>query len=61
MSKIKIALVSYINTIPFIKAIQSSDVLKDKIELIIDYPAKCAELIKSGQVDGGLIPVGALN
>jgi len=61
MNKLKIALVSYINTIPFIEAIKSSELLKDKLELLIDYPAKCAELIKNKEVDGGLIPVGALS
>ena len=61
MPKLKIALVSYINTIPFIEGIKASKILNDKIELIIDYPAKCAELIKNNQVDGGLIPIGALH
>lgn len=61
MNKLKIALVSYINTIPFIEAIKSSEALKDSLELVIDYPAKCAELIKNKEVDGGLIPVGALS
>ncbi len=61
MTKIKLALVSYINTIPFIEAIKSSKELKDNIELIIDYPAKCAEFIRNKQVDGGLVPVGALH
>ena len=60
MSKLKIALVSYINTIPFIEAIKSSENLSDNLELIIDYPAKCAELIRNKKVDGGLIPVAAL-
>ena len=61
MNKIKIALVSYINTIPFTEAIKTSPELKGKVELIEDYPAKCAELIKNKQVDGGLIPLGALH
>ncbi len=60
MSKLKIALVSYINTIPFIEAIKSSESLCEELELIIDYPAKCAELIRNKEVDGGLIPIAAL-
>ena len=60
MSKLKIALVSYINTIPFIEGIKASPALSDKLELIIDYPSNCAELIRTKQVDGGLIPIGAL-
>ncbi len=61
MSKLKIALVSYINTIPFIEGIRASKALIDKVELLIDYPSNCAELIKNKEVDGGLIPVGALS
>ncbi len=60
MSKIRLALVSYINTIPFIEAIRSSKELSDKVDLVIDYPARCAEMITSGEVDGGLLPVGAI-
>ncbi len=61
MSKLRIVLVSYINTIPFIEGIRASEILKDKVELLIDYPAKCAEMIENKEVDGGLIPVGALS
>lgn len=61
MSKLKLALVSYINTIPFIEGIKSSELLKDSVELIIDYPSKCAALIKNKEVDGGLVPVGAMH
>jgi len=60
MEKVKLALVSYVNTIPFIEGIKASAELNNKVELIVDYPAKCAELIKQKKVDGGLIPVGAL-
>ena len=60
MKKVKLALVSYINTIPFIEAIKSSESLNNTIELVVDYPAKCAELIRTKQVDGGLLPLGAL-
>ncbi len=60
MNKIRLALVSYINTIPFIEAIRSSESLSNKIDLVIDYPARCAEMISSGEVDGGLLPVGAI-
>lgn len=59
MSKIKLALVSYINTTPFIEGIKLSKTLSKKVELFIDYPAKCAEMILNKKVDGGLLPVGA--
>lgn len=61
MNKLKLALVSYINTIPFIEGINASDQLSNQLDLIIDYPAKCAELIQNKEVDGGLIPVAALS
>lgn len=60
MNKIKLALVSYINTIPFIEGIRASLPLLEKLELITDYPAKCAEMIRHHKVDGGLIPIAAL-
>ncbi len=59
MSKIKLALVSYINTTPFIEGIKASDFLSKHVELFIDYPAQCADMILKGKVDGGLLPVGA--
>ncbi len=60
MNRIKLAMVSYLNTIPFIKGIQNDPFLNKHIELVLDYPSNCAKLIKNKEVDGGLLPVGAL-
>lgn len=60
MTKVKLALVSYLNTIPFIEGIKANKELSQQLELVVDYPSKCAEYIRNGAVDGGLIPVGAL-
>ncbi|MBN2669805.1 MAG: menaquinone biosynthesis protein [Bacteroidales bacterium] len=61
MASIKLALVSYINTIPFIDGIKNDKLLNSEVELYIDFPANCAKAIKNGSVDGGLLPVGALD
>ncbi|MCX6256633.1 MAG: menaquinone biosynthesis protein [Bacteroidia bacterium] len=57
--KIRITAVSYLNTIPFIWGLEHSKIINN-IDLQRDYPAICAEKLIIGQVDAGLIPVGAL-
>ena len=47
------------NTKPFIYGLEHGPV-KDEIELIVDYPANLVKMLKSDQIDIGLIPVGAL-
>jgi len=61
MQKIKLTAVSYINTIPFIEAIRNTDFLQKNIDLLVDYPARCAQYLENNEVDGGLVPVGALS
>jgi chorismate dehydratase len=34
--------------------------IKDDIELVLDYPARLVEMLKTGVIDIGLVPVGAL-
>lgn len=58
-SKIKVAIVDYLNTKPFIHGIQTS-VLANEIELIETSPAQCAALFLDKSVDLSLVPVGAL-
>lgn len=60
IEKIKLAAVSYLNTIPFIYGIEQSDKLLKSIDLRLEFPSKCADLLKSGQVDLGLIPVAEI-
>lgn len=57
--KIRIGAVSYLNTKPFIYGLENSPV-REKIELLLDYPSNLVRLLKSGQIDIGLVPVGAL-
>ncbi|HMP30130.1 MAG TPA: menaquinone biosynthesis protein [Saprospiraceae bacterium] len=58
--KIKTAIVSYHNTLPFLHAIHRSS-LKDKLDLILAAPSQCASLFSTNQVDIALVPVGALS
>jgi chorismate dehydratase len=57
--KIRIGAVSYLNTKPFIYGLENSPI-KDEIELILDYPSNLVEHLKKGEIDIGLVPVGAL-
>lgn len=53
---IKIAAVSYLNTIPFIYGLKQSKFI-DNIDLHLDYPALCADKLITGKVDLALVPV----
>ena len=55
--KINVAAVSYLNTIPFLYGIQNDQDLMSQINLRLEYPSKCSNLIISGEVDLGLVPI----
>lgn len=57
--KIKVSLVSYLNTLPFLYGIQNSDVLEE-IDLQLDIPSVCAQKLITNQVDLGLVPVAII-
>jgi chorismate dehydratase len=57
--KIRVGAVSYLNTLPLLYGIRDSD-LMDEIELIIDYPARIADLILQDRIDIGLVPVAII-
>jgi chorismate dehydratase len=59
MSKIKIAAVSYLNTKPLLYGIERSDIIND-IDLVVDYPANLARLLKNDEIDMALLPVAAM-
>lgn len=59
MSKIKISVVSYLNSRPFIFGLKQSNLI-DKIDLQLDTPSVCAHKLIDGKVDIGLIPVAVL-
>ncbi len=57
--KIKVGAVSYLNTKPLIYGFEQG-LMKDEVELILDYPAKIAEMLADGRIDIGLVPVAML-
>lgn len=57
--KIKLSVVSYLNSKPFIYGIEQSDVYKN-VDLQLDIPSQCARKLVDGQVDIGLIPVAVI-
>ncbi|MBP6687567.1 MAG: menaquinone biosynthesis protein [Lacibacter sp.] len=59
-NKIKVGAVSYLNTKPLMYGMQTEAFLQGH-ELVPDYPAKVAELLKSGEVDVALVPVALLH
>jgi len=57
--KIRIGAVSYLNTKPLIYGIQKG-MIKEKAELLIDYPAKIASMLLEDKIDVGLVPVAII-
>jgi chorismate dehydratase len=59
-SKIKVGIVSYLNTRPLIYGLKLEPIASH-IELIEDNPARLAEMLKNKEIDLGLIPVAAIH
>ncbi len=59
IQKIKVGAVSYLNTKPLIYGFEQG-MMKDEIDLLIDYPSNVAEMLINNQIDIGLIPVTAI-
>jgi chorismate dehydratase len=59
MEKIRVSIVSYLNSKPFLYGLMKSPVA-GQMELGIDIPSKVASKLMLNLVDVGLIPVGAL-
>ncbi|MCC7331736.1 MAG: menaquinone biosynthesis protein [Flavobacteriales bacterium] len=57
--KIKISIVSYSNTLPFLYGLMNSSIFS-KIDLCNDIPSICAKKLLSNEVDIGLVPVAIL-
>jgi len=57
--KIRVGIVNYLNTRPLLYGLMNSPI-KDKIELIPEYPARVAQLLTEGRIDVGLIPVAII-
>jgi len=59
LNKIKVGIVNYLNTKPLLYGLERT-AIKDKIELVGNYPSLLAEMLKEGKIDVGLIPVAAI-
>jgi chorismate dehydratase len=57
--KIKVGIVNYLNTKPLLYGLERPPI-KDKIELIGDYPARVAQMLLNNEIDVGLVPVAIL-
>lgn len=57
--KIKVSLVSYLNTLPFLHGIHQTN-FTNEIELQLDIPSVCAEKLITNVVDLGLVPIAIL-
>lgn len=57
--KVKVGIVSYLNTRPLIFGLKFPPI-SSQIELIEDNPARLAEMLKNNEIDLGLIPVAAI-
>ena len=58
--KLNIVAISYLNTLPFLYGIRKDKDLMSQLNLRLEYPSLCADLLKSGQADVGLIPVAEI-
>ena len=56
---IKVAAVSYLNTLPFIYGFKKTNII-NQIKLSLDYPALCAQRLLTNEVDIALVPVSIL-
>nr|MBP6430541.1 menaquinone biosynthesis protein [Ferruginibacter sp.] len=57
--KIKVGVVNYLNTKPLIYGFEQG-MMKEEVELILDYPAAIAEKLLNNEIDIGLVPVAIL-
>jgi len=58
---LKVSIVSYLNTAPFIWGIEKCGLMSNSNFFISkDYPAECARKLSEGEVDLGLVPVAIL-
>jgi chorismate dehydratase len=58
-NKIKVGAVSYLNTKPLIYGFEQG-MMKEEIDLLIDYPSNIARKLLSNEIDIGLVPVAVL-
>lgn len=57
--KIRVGAVSYLNTKPLLYGIERAECRKD-MDLVLDYPAKVAQMLLNDEIDMGLVPVAVI-
>lgn len=60
LEKVKISIVSYLNTTPLVYGMENDASFMKQVELHKDIPSECARKLIEGEVDLGLIPVAAI-
>lgn len=58
---IKVAAVSYLNTKPLLFGLEQDENLKNRMELVVDYPSNLATSLQRGEIDMALLPVAAMS
>lgn len=58
-TKIRVGAVSYLNTKPLIYGFEKG-MMKESVDLIIDYPSKIASMLLENKIDVGLVPVAII-
>jgi chorismate dehydratase len=56
MEKVRVGAVSYLNTKPLVYGFENG-MMKDEIELVMDYPSHIASMLIEDKIDVGLVPV----
>lgn len=57
MTKLKVATISYLNSIPFVYGLEKSEL---DLDLTLDIPSVCAQKLLDNQVDLALVPIAIL-
>ena len=57
--KVRVGAVSYLNTKPLIYGFDHG-MMKNEVDLIIDYPSKIASMLLEDEIDVGLVPVAII-
>ena len=56
---IKVSVISYLNSIPFVYGIQTSD-FSEQIDVSLNMPSKSANLLMDNKIDLALAPVAVI-
>ncbi|MFM7725187.1 MAG: menaquinone biosynthetic enzyme MqnA/MqnD family protein, partial [Flavobacteriales bacterium] len=56
---LRLSIVSYLNSVPFLNGLRRI-FSEEELTISLDIPSECAEKLKRGEVEIGLIPVAAL-